>query len=392
VENETGLLLDISVALAAALAGGWIASRLRLSAIVGYIVAGVVISPLTPGFGADVDRLRLVADIGVVLLLFGIGVQFSLSELLSAGPRIVAAAMAQTAAVVVAAWLVGRVAGLSSDTSLYIGAAAAITSSVVLVRVLEERGGVDSEPGRVAISWSIVQDLCAIILIVVLDAVTGGDGGSAIARDVAIAAGKTTLFVCAVLVVGLRVVPVLLGRMASEQPRELFFVAIAMLAISTALASEWIGLSLALGAFLAGLVISEPDVSHRVLADLLPTRDVFAVLFFVSVGMLIDPDAIRDHWALIAAIVVLVTVAKPLAAWLLLAGTRTVSAPVLTAALLIPAGEFSFLLANAGLERGALSEGVFGAIITATAIVIVLSPALVRIAGRGGDVGVRAGA
>jgi K+:H+ antiporter len=375
MDPEVSLLRDVSVALAIAFAGGWIATRLRLSSIVGYILAGVVISPFTPGFVGDVDRLRLIADIGIVLLLFGIGVQFSLADLVRAGPRLVAAASAQIVVLIAAAWAAGTIAGWPADQSLYVGAAAAIASSVVAVKLLDARGDIASDHGRLAVTWSIVQDLWAVILIVVLGAVSGESGGGAIAREVSLAAGKVALFLGGVFVIGLRVMPIVLARVAEERSRELFFLAIAALALSTALVSEYMGLSLALGAFLAGLVVSESDLSHRVLGELLPTRDVFAVLFFISVGMLIDPGVIADEWAALILVFLLIAALKPLASRLFLAPIARPHTALLAAAALVPAGEFSFVLARSGLDDGALSEAMFSVIITATALSIVISPA-----------------
>ncbi len=365
----------MSIALAIAFAGGWIATRLRLSSIVGYIVAGLVISPFTPGFVGDVDRLRLIADIGIVLLLFGIGVQFSLGELARAGPRVIAAASGQIVVVVAGAVVCGAIAGWDADQSLYIGAAAAIGSSVVAMKLLDARGDIASDHGRLTVTWSIVQDLWAVVLIVALSAVSGESGAGAITREFSLAAAKVAAFLIGVFVIGLRVMPFVLARVAEERSRELFFLAIAALALSTALASEYMGLSLALGAFLAGLVVSESDLSHRVLGELLPTRDVFAVLFFVSVGMLIDPGVITDEWAVVLIAFGLIVALKPLAARLLLGPISRRHTAVLTAAALVSSGEFSFVLARSGLDEGALSEATFSAIITATALSIVISPA-----------------
>jgi CPA2 family monovalent cation:H+ antiporter-2 len=375
VDPEVSLLRDVSAALAIALTGGWIATRLRLSSIVGYILAGVVISPFTPGFVGDVDRLRLIADIGIVLLLFSIGVQFSLSELTQAGPRAIAAASAQIAVVMAGALVCGSVGGWPVDQSLYFGAAAAIASSVVAVKLLEARGDIASDHGRLVVTWSIVQDLWAVVLIVALGAIAGEGGASELTREVAVAAGKAMLFLGGVLLIGMRVMPLVLARVAEERSRELFFLAIAALTMSTALASEFMGLSLALGAFLAGLVVSESDLSHRVLGDLLPTRDVFAVLFFVSVGMLIDPGVLADEWAALIVAFLLIAALKPIAARVLLAPVTRPHTALLASAALVSAGEFSFVLARSGLDEGALSESMFSVIITATALAIVISPA-----------------
>jgi CPA2 family monovalent cation:H+ antiporter-2 len=274
---------------------------------------------------------------------------------------------------VVASVVAGAAAGWPVDQALYVGAAGAIASSVVAVKLLDARGDISSDHGRLVVTWSIVQDLWAVILIVALGAVAGESGG-AIAREALIAAAKVALFLAGVLIIGLRIMPIVLARVAEERSRELFFLAIAALALSTALASHIMGLSLALGAFLAGLVVSESDLSHRVLGELLPTRDVFAVLFFVSVGMLIDPGVLADEWPALIIALVLIVALKPLASRLLLAPIARPHTALLAAAALVPAGEFSFVLARAGLDEGVISEAVFSAIITATALSIVISP------------------
>ena len=379
VAEQSELLVNVSIALGVALAGGWLATRLRLSPIVGYLVAGVVISPFTPGFVADVDALRLLADVGVVLLLFAIGVQLSLRDLTGVGRRIALTATAQIVLVIGCVWAIGASLGWSQNEALYAGAAAAISSSAVLIKILEARGDLASEHGGAAVAWAIVQDLWAVVLIAVLGTLAGSGDGSGVSLDVGIAAAKAIAFVLTVLIVGLRVIPWVLNLVAEERSRELFFVSIAFLAIGTALMSEYAGLSLALGAFLAGIIVSESDLSHRVLSELLPTRDVFAVLFFVSTGMLIDPAVVRSEWVAVLATTFGISLAKPIISVVLfaLSGARMAVA-VLTAAVLLPAGEFSFLLARSGLAEGGISEGFFGAILAATVLSIVVSPGIVE--------------
>lgn len=385
MESETSLLLDVSVAFGLALIGGWTATRLRLPAIVGYIAAGAVISPVTPGFDSDIERLRLLGDIGVVLLLFAIGVQFTVGDLAAGGVRVVLVALVATGTSMAAGFALAPVLGWSGDEAAFAGAAAGITSSVVLVSLLERRGEVATEHGRTAISMSIVQDLVAVVLIIVLDAVTGDRSGdtSDVLKDTGWAALKATAFVGGVLIVGLRVVPLVLNRVADERSKELFFLAIAALVIGTALASEQVGLSIALGAFLAGILVSESDLSHRVLGELLPIRDVFAVLFFVSAGMLIDPEVLRDDWTSVLAVTLIVVLVRPLATMVFM---RTISFPprasILTAALTLPVAEFSFLLAGTGLDNGALDSDFFSVIITAAVFSIVLSPLAAALATR----------
>ncbi len=378
MEREPRLLLDVAVALAIALSAGWLASRLRLSSIVGYVVAGVIISPFTPGFVGDAERLRLIADIGVVLLLFSIGVQFSVSDLARLGARLAIAASAQVATMFVLGWALFRAFGLSNDEALYLGAAVSISSSVVLVRMLSGEGEAATEHGRVAIGWAVVQDLAVVVLITMLATLTEGEGALDLTRQMAFAGLKAVGFVVGVLFVGVRVVPWFLDQIAAERSRELFFLAIAALIIGTALASDYMGLSLALGAFLAGIVVSESDLSYRVLGDLLPTRDVFAVLFFVSAGMLVDPSVIVDEWPLVLLTAAAIALAKPGVTYVLTRGAgRSTSVGVLAAALLVPAGEFSFVLVRDGLQRDVIDERVFGVALAASVLSIVVSPALV---------------
>ncbi len=379
MESDSNLLFDVSVAFAVALAGGWFATRVRLPAIVGYIAAGLVISPLTPGFVGDIDRLRLLADIGVVLLLFAIGVQFTVGELVKGGPRMGLIACLACASGMLGAFAIAPLLGWSRDEAAYIGAAASICSSVVLVTLLDRRGEVASEHGRAAIRFSVVQDLLAVVLIIVLEAVTAerSGGASAVVTETLLAAAKAAAFVAGVLVVGIRVVPWVLNRVAEERSRELFFVAVALLVIGTALASDYIGLSIALGAFLAGIVVSESDLSHRVLGELLPIRDVFAVLFFVTAGMLVDPEVLISDWPAVLAVCLLVVVIRPLATGLAMRATRfTFRTSLLTAAITANAAEFTFILAGSGLDTGAIDEDLFSAILAGAVISIIASPLL----------------
>jgi CPA2 family monovalent cation:H+ antiporter-2 len=377
MERDSGLLLDVAAAFGIALAGGWLATRVRLPPMAGYIAAGLIISPFTPGFVGDIDRLRLLADIGVVLLLFAIGVQFRIVDILQQGWALVAGTIAATFTIIGAAFALALALGWSPEEAAYVGAACSISSSVVVVTVLERRGEIASAHGRMAIGFSVVQDLIAVVLIVMLEAATrdtAAGAGDAL-RDVAVAAGKAVGFVAVLLIVGVRVVPLVLGRVAEERSRELFFLAIAALVIGTALASDYIGLSLALGAFLAGIVVSESDLSHRVLGELLPIRDIFAVLFFVTAGMLVDPEAIIEEWPAVIGVLGLILCVKTaaVAGFFRLAGSPARS--LMTAAVVVPAAEFTFLLAGAGLDGDVLSEDLFGAVIAGAVISIILAPA-----------------
>jgi len=375
MENDTSLLLDLVAAMGVALAGGWLASRIGLSSIAGYVAAGMVISPFTPGFVGDIDRLRFLADIGVVLIMFGIGVQYSLRDLARVGPKIGAAAVAQVALIMAATFAIAGAMGWGRDESLFVGGAIALSSSTVIVKLLGERGETATPHGRVTIAWSIVQDICAVLLVAILLALSEeGD----VAASVSLASLKAAAFVAGMMIVGLRVVPWLLARVAEEGSRELFVLSIAALALGTALASERAGLSLAMGAFLAGIVVSEADLSHRVLGELLPARDVFAVLFFVSVGMLIDPDVIADNVVPMLVLLALIIVLKGATAGVLtrFAGERRDDS-LRSGAILAQAGEFTFVLVGLGVDQEAVSSDVFSLVVGATAVSIVLSPVIV---------------
>ena len=366
------LLIDLVAALAVALAGGWLATRIGLSPIAGYVAAGVAISPFTPGFVGDVDRLRLIADIGVVLLLFGIGVEFSIGAVRDAGWRLALAATMQTALVLAAGTAAVMALGWERDAALFAGAAVAISSSTVIARMVTERGEASSGYARVAITWAIVQDLLAVALVGVLVAMS--EEGN-VAESAALSLLKAVGLIAGMLIVGLRVVPPLLDYFASHEARELFVLAIAGIALGAALVSEWAGLSLAFGAFIAGLVVSESPSSHRVLHELLPARDVFGVLFFVSVGMLIDPAVFRDDPATLAALIALIVVVKGIVVTVF---TRIAGHPradsAMAGGLLANAGEFSFVLIGIALDRAVVDNDAFSVVVAATAISIVLAP------------------
>lgn len=383
MEQDASILFDVTIALGVALAGGWLATRAGLPSIAGYILGGLVISPFTPGFDADTGSLGVIADVGVVLLLFAIGVQLDIADIRRAGMGTVIAASLQTLIVVAGVAAVAMMFGVDRDPALYAGAAAAISSSAVLVKLLDDRGGIATPHGRIAVAWSVVQDLWAVVLIVVLASLAEGGSGADAGRDVAWAALKVAVFVGAVIVIGLRVMPAVLARVAEERSRELFFLAIAALAMGTALASDQAGLSLALGAFLAGIIISESDLSHRVLGELLPVRDVFAVVFFTTAGMLIDPAILLDEWLAVLALTAVITIAKTVISVVLMARFASPGhTAILAAVATVAAGEFSFLLARDGLDNGALSSDAFSIILAATVASILAAPLVMLIGER----------
>jgi monovalent cation:H+ antiporter-2, CPA2 family len=374
VANLT-FLLTLAVAFAAAFVGGAIAVRLKQSPIVGYLLAGLIIGPFTPGFNADTGTTQRVADVGVILLLFGVGVHFSLREL--ARLRVVAGVggVAQIALMIGVAMLTGAALGWSPLASFFLGSAAAISSSAVLAKLLEERGEEGSAHGTVALSWMVVQDLATVVLVVLLTGFSSDNGN--LGTSIATAIGKAVLFVGVLLIVGAKVLPWGLDRVTAFNSRELFLVAIAGLSLGTAYLAEEVGISLALGAFLAGLVLSESDLSHHILGEIGPIRDVFAVLFFVSVGMLVNPTMIARSLPTFGIILGLIVLAKGLLSSGLIALLRyPVGTALLAGAGIAQAGEFSFLLARLGRDANVLSAERFTLILGACVASIVLSPLL----------------
>lgn len=372
-------LLTLAAAFAAAFLGGAIAVRLKQSPIVGYLVAGLIIGPFTPGFIADTETTQRFADIGVILLLFGVGVHFSLGELVRLKVIAGVGGVTQIALTIGVAMFVGVTLGWSPLASFFLGSAVAISSSAVLAKVLEERGEEGSPHGTIAMGWMVVQDLVTVVLIVLLTGLS--DPGGSLATNVAVATGKAALFVGLLLVVGAKVLPWGLERVAALNSRELFLIAIAGLSLGTAYLAEQVGISLALGAFLAGLVLSESDLAHHILGETGPLRDLFSVLFFVSIGMLVDPAVIVRALPTFLLILALIVVIKGL----LTTGIALVLRQPARTALLVGAGvaqtgEFSFLLDRIGREANVLSADQFTLILAACAASIIVAPTLLPLA------------
>ena len=296
--HSTSLIATIVVGLVLAFGCGFLASRLRLPPLVGYLLAGIIVGPFTPGFVADLDLAGQLAEIGIILLMFGIGLHFSIEDLLAVYTIALPGALAQIAASMAVCGALAVFWGWSLGAGLLLGLALSVASTVVLLRALEERGVLTGTEGRIAIGWLVVQDLAMVLVLVLLPALAGSpDGDAAAARGpgadvgitLALTLGKVAAFVALALVVGKRLVPWLLDQVARAGSRELFTLSVLAAALGIAYGSaELFGVSFALGAFFAGVVLSESDVSHQAAADSLPFRDAFAVLFFVSVGMLFD--------------------------------------------------------------------------------------------------------
>ena len=384
--HHTPLIATLVAALVLAYVAGMLAMRLRLSPIVGYLIAGVAIGPFTPGFVGDQALAPELAELGVILLMFGIGLHFSLSDLLSVKRVAIPGAIGQ----IVIATLLGMglawLLGWSLGAGLVFGISLSVASTVVLLRALEERRLLETNRARIAIGWLIVEDLATVLVLVLLPALAGVLGGNAaqgsgdgnIVAALAITLGKVAAFVALMLVVGRRVSPWVLERAAGVGSRELFTLAVLAIALGIAYASGLLfGVSFALGAFFAGIVLNESRLSHQAAAESLPFRDAFAVLFFVSVGMLFDPAILLRQPVPVLGVFLIITVGKSLAA---LAIVRALGLPMrvgLTVAVsLAQIGEFSFILAGLGVDLGLLPNDGRDLILAGAILSIVANPLL----------------
>lgn len=387
--HESPLVLNVAVALAIAVAGGFAASWLRQSPILGYLLAGVLIGPFTPGFVGNREQIAGLADVGVIFLMFALGVAFSLKDLARMRNIATFGTLVQVLITLGGGIAVGALLGWTSMQGLFFGAALAASSSMVILKTLLDRGEIASGHGRLLLSMSIVQDLIVVVLIVVLPKLVLLQQGLPpfeVAGDIGLTLLKAAAFIGFSLMVGLRLVPWLMGHVTRMRSSELFIVTAAVLALGAASVSTLLGLSAALGAFVAGLVLSESEFDHRVIAEVVPVRDLFATLFFVSVGMLIDVRFILDNWPIVLATALFVLVLKAVATFL---GVLPFKIAARTAAFttlgMISIGELNFVLAQVGLQQKVLSLDIYNLILTSSLVTIVLTPAAFSIAPRMGD-------
>jgi CPA2 family monovalent cation:H+ antiporter-2 len=383
--HETGLIATMSIALALAFAGSLLAVRLGLPALVGYLVSGIMVGPFTPGFVADPELAPQLAEIGVILLMFGVGTHFSIRDLLSVRRIAIPGAIGQIVAAMLATLAVTHWWGWSIEAGLVLGLAVSVASTVVLMRTLLERDLLATTQGKIAMGWLIVEDLVIVLTLILLPVLaTGAESGDRNTADIALAigmaAGQVVLLGGAMLIVGARVVPWLLQLAAQTESRELFTLAVLAVALGVAFTSAAVfGVSLALGAFLAGVVVGESEVGRRAADDALPLRDAFAVLFFVSVGMLFDPSLLVTQTWHVLAVVGLIVVAKPLAAFVLVRTLGYELRTGLTVAIgRAQVGELSFILGGAGRALGLLPDEGYGLILAGAILSITLNPLLFR--------------
>jgi len=383
------LLATIVLGLVLAACGGFIARKLRLPPLLGYLAAGVAIGPFTPGFIGDANLANQLAEIGVILLMFGVGLHFSTNDLMAVRRLALPGALSQVVTATAIGSLIALNWGWDAAGSLTFGLALSCASTVVLLRALEERNALDSVNGRIAVGWLVVEDLVMVLVLVMLPVAAGPLGADALGLAARMAddnigmvllftVAKLAIFIALVFRVGTRVVPWALEHVARTGSRELFTLSVLSLALGIAYgSSEFFGVSFALGAFFAGVVLSESDFSHQAAADSLPLKDAFAVLFFVSIGMLFDPTIlVRDPFAVLAVLLVIVF-GKSLAAFaIVLAAGYPVTTALTVSASLAQIGEFSFILGGLGVALGILPADGRDLIIAGALLSITVNPLL----------------
>ncbi|WP_369310283.1 YbaL family putative K(+) efflux transporter [Providencia rettgeri] len=383
MEHSTPLITTIVGGLALAYLLGMIAQRLKISPLVGYLAAGVLAGPFTPGFVADEALAPELAEIGVILLMFGVGLHFSLKDLLAVKAIAIPGAIAQIAVATLLGLGLSMLFGWGIFTGIVFGLCLSTASTVVLLRALEERQLIESQRGQIAIGWLIVEDLAMVLTLVLLPAAaaimnTDDASFSELALSLAWTIGKVVLFIFIMIVVGRKVIPWILSRTASTGSRELFTLAVLALALGIAYAAVAIfDASFALGAFFAGMVLNESELSHRAAQDTLPLRDAFAVLFFVSVGMLFDPMVLIQQPLGILAVLAIIIIGKSAAALVLVRMFGHSRRTALTISVsLAQIGEFAFILAGMGLSLGVMDKDAQNLVLAGAIVSIMLNPVL----------------
>jgi CPA2 family monovalent cation:H+ antiporter-2 len=381
--HDLGLIMTITGGFTAALIFGYLTHRLGMSSIVGYLLAGIAVGGHTPGFVADRVTAEQFAEIGVILLMFGVGLQFHVKELLDVRRVAIPGAVCQSAVATLLSCLVARWLGWSWSAGIVFGFAVSVASTVVLLRVLVDNNELHTPTGHIAVGWLVVEDIFTVFLLVILPLLFGAGKGGMTSLPLAISLSlvKIALLVGLTIYVGGRLIPWLLEQVAATRSRELFTLTVLVIALGIAVgSSELFGVSMALGAFLAGMVVRQSDFSFRAASEALPMRDAFAVLFFVSVGMLFNPAHLMEAPGLVLTTLVIILLGKPLAALLIVLVLGYAPRVALSVAVaLAQIGEFSFILATVGRELGVLGESETNTLVAAAIISISLNPLLYRL-------------
>lgn len=377
--------MTITGSFTAALLLGYLTHRLGMSSIVGYLLAGIAVGTHTPGFVADLGMAEQFAEIGVILLMFGVGLQFHVKELLDVRRVAIPGAVCQSAVATLLSCLLARWLGWSWSAGIVFGFAVSVASTVVLLRVLVDNNELHTPTGHIAVGWLVVEDIFTVFLLVILPIFFGSGvaGSDSLPLAIGLSVVKIALLVALTFFVGSRLIPRLLWHVAATRSRELFTLTVLVLALGIAVGSaKLFGVSMALGAFLAGMVVRQSDFSFRAASEALPMRDAFAVLFFVSVGMLFNPTYLMEEPGLVLATLVIILVGKPLAALVIVLVLGYAPRVALSIAVaLAQIGEFSFILATVGKDLGVLGEGGANTLVAASIISISLNPLLYRLIG-----------
>ena len=378
--HDISLIKTVALALSAALLFGLLAKRIGLSPIVGYLIAGVLIGPHTPGVVGDLQLAQQLAEIGVILLMFGVGLHFSLKDLLAVRSIAVPGALGQSTAATLACTGLAVAVGWTWQTGLILGIAVSVASTVVLLRALMDHGAINTPEGHAAVGWLIVEDIITVLVLVLLPPLAATGGGVGVWQTMGGAMLKLAILTALVMLAGARFVPWLLLRVARLRSRELFTLAVLVMAICVATISYVaFGASMALGAFLGGMVVGQSKVSDEAAADVLPMRNLFAVLFFVAVGMLFDYRTLLDSPVLIAGVLAIILVVKPLAALLIvILGGHSLKTALTVAGGLAQIGEFSFIVSEAARSLKLMPDSGHNIVVAAAIVSISLNPLIFR--------------
>ena len=378
--HEVTLLINIAIALVVAFFGGLIARRIGLPTIIGYMLAGIVIGPFTPGFVGDTETISQLAELGVLFLMFGVGLHFSLNDFWKVRAVAIPGALGRMALTTLLGFGLSQLWGWTPASGVVLGLAISIASTVVLLRGLIDNGLLNTPHGQAAVGWVIVEDLATVLILVLMPTLADTSNGFNWGQ-LGLTLLKAIGFIILVLFVGIRFIPWVLLRIAHTRSRELFILAILAIALGTALsAAEIFGVSLALGAFVAGVVVSESPLSHQVGADVLPFREAFAVLFFVSIGMLVNPGYLLNNVGVILALTGLIVIGKPLLTLVLgFLFPWPARTTLVLAAGLSQIGEFSFILGQEGVGLGLLDQNQYSLILAGALLSITINPLMFRL-------------
>ncbi|MBI2858520.1 MAG: cation:proton antiporter [Chloroflexi bacterium] len=374
---------SLAIIIASALLGGLLAYRLKLPVLLGYIVAGILVGPYAFGLVEDLHFVETGAEIGVVLLMFTLGMEFSLADLKRVGKVGIGGGIAQILFTAALGFLAGAILfKWSTSDAMFFGMLISMSSTMIVLKILVERGETNSVHGRIMIAILLLQDLAVVPLIVVLPVL--GQPASEIARALGFAMLRAAIFLAVIMVLGSWAVPKLLGRSAGIRSRELFMVTILAIALGSAITTSYFGVSEAFGAFAAGMLVSRSHFAHQALADVVPFRNIFAAIFFVSLGMLASPKFVVDNWPVVASVALLIILLK----FVICGGIaryfgHAAKTVLFVGAGLAQVGEFSFVLGKSGLDAGVMSQYLYSLILSSAIVTVLLTPFLFKIADAG---------